>query len=160
MGKHNIPLDQKLLNRCEFDPVSGCWNWTGFIKNSGYGSFTARKKGKTVTKTVHRWAYEVFIGPIEEGAIIRHSCDNKLCINPSHLETGTQKDNMQDRLTRTWRPITHCINGHELKSPNLVSVKRKRCKICAYERRDKWYETKGKFQYRKWQNADGSPKKA
>jgi hypothetical protein len=160
MTKHHLPLEERLLARCVPNQTTGCWNWTGFRKNSGYGSFTVSQKGKTITKSAHRWAYEIFIGSISTNAVIRHSCDNKLCINPAHLETGTQKDNMQDWLARTWRPITYCINGHELKPSNLIGVKRKRCGICQRQNLASWYETKGKYRFRKWQNADGNSKKA
>ena len=40
--------------------------------------------------------------PLEtiEGLVIRHKCDNPACINPEHLELGTQKDNVQDSVAR------------------------------------------------------------
>jgi hypothetical protein len=28
---------------------------------------------------------------------VRHSCDTRLCVNPKHLEYGTQGDNLNDR---------------------------------------------------------------
>lgn len=33
-------------------------------------------------------------------AVVRHKCDNPRCINPEHLEVGTNKDNVSDRVAR------------------------------------------------------------
>lgn len=57
-----------------------------------------KNKGKRIY--VHRLAYETWVGPIPEGHVIRHKCDNPPCINPEHLETGTQGDNVRDRDDR------------------------------------------------------------
>jgi hypothetical protein len=32
--------------------------------------------------------------------VVRHKCDNSICINPLHLEIGTQKDNIHDMIAR------------------------------------------------------------
>lgn len=49
---------------------------------------------------MHQLAYETWVGPIKSGEVIRHRCDNRKCINPEHLETGTHADNMHDMITR------------------------------------------------------------
>ena len=73
--------------------VNGCWVWTGAVFATGYGN--AHRRGKTVS--AHRLAYETWVGPIPEGLVVRHSCDNRPCINPDHLSQGTHKQNMEDK---------------------------------------------------------------
>lgn len=96
-----------------------CWNWTGGRIGTGYGVATVscRKQVKA-----HRVAYEYANGPIKprpgpHGTVIRHKCDNRLCCNPSHLEEGTQADNMRDMArsgTRKGEKSPHAILTEEM----------------------------------------------
>lgn len=74
-----------------------CWVWTGDKYGSGYGRLSIGK-GKQVR--AHRFMYEQLNGKIPDGLFACHSCDNRLCVNPSHIFIGTQKDNMQDCLKK------------------------------------------------------------
>jgi hypothetical protein len=65
-----------------------CWEWTGANVGVGYGWF---RDGYA-----HRRSYELFIGEIPDGRLIRHKCDNRLCANPDHLELGTKAENNKD----------------------------------------------------------------
>lgn len=79
----------------------GCWEWAGWINDKGYGEYTTRVGDlKTGEFLAHRLAYIAWTGPIPSGMLIRHRCDNPPCINPAHLETGTQADNMNDAKVR------------------------------------------------------------
>lgn len=66
-----------------------CWPWLGRLNRDGYGEERA-----------HRRAYGYANGPIPRDAVVRHTCDNPPCCNPRHLLTGTQADNVADRVAR------------------------------------------------------------
>lgn len=80
-----------ILGSC--DRKGPCWNWTAGKDKDGYGIvvFSGRSRVKA-----HRASYELFVGAIPEGLMVRHSCNNPACVNPEHLSTGTAKDNTQD----------------------------------------------------------------
>ena len=77
-------------------PEGDCWGWLASTVSGGYGHF--RVGGKNVR--AHRFSYELHHGPIPEGKIVRHSCDNPPCPNPDHLLLGTDQDNADDRVRR------------------------------------------------------------
>lgn len=80
-----------------------CWEWQGARDMYGYGILKADGRDY---KKAHRIAYQIFHGPIPEGHVIRHKCDNKPCVNPSHLESGTHRDNVKDAISRGLRSNT------------------------------------------------------
>lgn len=77
------PIHPTLLTKCHM--------WTGIEKHHHgiYGKDSA-----------HRLIWEYHNGKIPEGQVIRHKCDNGLCVNINHLETGTRQDNINDMNER------------------------------------------------------------
>lgn len=90
----NLQFVQKFWSRTRWE--SECLIWTGPVINSGRGSI-ARNRRKYL---VYRFAYMLICGPIPDGLQVLHSCDNPLCVNPKHLFSGTQADNMQDMVRK------------------------------------------------------------
>jgi len=78
------------------DGEDGCWLWQGAVGSDGYGRL--RRRGQTFS--AHRFAYELFKGPIPEELCVMHRCDVPLCVSPTHLALGTKADNSQDMLRK------------------------------------------------------------
>lgn len=72
-----------------------CWEWKGSLRH-GYGQFPVRISGKPINLAAHRVAYELTYGPIPEGKLACHHCDNRRCVNPNHIFPGSYQDNMDD----------------------------------------------------------------
>lgn len=69
---------------------SGCWIWTGHVPDRRYGSIRDHL-GRNYK--VHRLTYQWAHGPIPDGMVIDHLCENKLCVRPDHLEAVTPRTN-------------------------------------------------------------------
>jgi hypothetical protein len=75
---------------------AGCWQWTATTDRKGYGKLSVDNR----PVSAHRLSYQWFRGPIPEGMMVCHTCDNPGCVNPSHLFLGSAKDNTDDAVTK------------------------------------------------------------
>lgn len=75
------------------DKTSECWEWTGAVGGTGYGSFGIETKKWGLS---HRVAWALTNGDIPVGMYVCHRCDNRGCCRPDHLFLGTASDNCSD----------------------------------------------------------------
>lgn len=80
-----------------------CWTWIASTVDKQRGAFSLSRSRYELAS---RSSYKFFVGPIPDGMLVCHKCDNPSCVNPAHLFTGTHKDNMQDCSLkgRTYKP--------------------------------------------------------
>jgi len=108
-----LSTEEKIMWHGWTENPSGCWIWGGTLhKRSGYAILTIDRK----VKEVHRLVYELWVEQIENGNLVRHSCDVRSCINPKHLLQGTYQDNMNDKMVRG---RYRCLHGEDHKNAKL-----------------------------------------
>lgn len=119
--------------RIAYEPMSGCWLWTGSTDPCGYGKVSIR--GKIIS--THVVSYTKARGPVPAALELDHLCRTPQCVNPDHLEAVTRRENVLRGLSPMARNarLTHCLRGHEFTSDSTYPPRpnrghERRCKLC------------------------------
>jgi len=114
------------------DRSHDCIIFTGYVRK-GYGQ--VKYQGRVVQ--AHRLAYVLAGKPLAKKKHLHHTCENKLCINPDHL----QLTRPGEHLTRFHRR-ERCIRGHRLSGRNVLVRKDGRtCRTCVNEGQRRRYSS-------------------
>lgn len=120
MNKFEVFKSQskKFWQRVNIGPPDDCWPWQGTLQKNGYGDFDFQLHGTRYRCSSHRLSYMLSYNlQIPKGFCVMHSCDNKSCVNPSHLSVGTQLDNIKDMMKKGRHSFP---KGEDSTSPKLT----------------------------------------
>lgn len=80
----------------ELPNKNDCWIWSGSVDGSNYGILSVVGEHWRV----HRFSYYLYNGRLKRNIQVLHKCDVSNCVNPEHLFTGTQADNIKDMVSK------------------------------------------------------------
>lgn len=88
-------IKEKIIKNICVDE-NGCWIWQGSKHRQGYGNLSYKR----IPSLAHRVSWMVHRGEIPKDMKVCHSCDVTSCVNPEHLFIGTQKNNVEDAISK------------------------------------------------------------
>lgn len=113
------------LKKREIPQPNGCIEAKGVPSKKGYITLCI---GSHLTKDwvrvrAHILAWETANNRlVPAGYVVRHKCDNPKCVNPAHLEIGTQKDNIHDAIRRGRR---NAFGRQKLSPEKVLEIRRR-----------------------------------
>lgn len=134
---------ETLAKRFIIEP-NGCWQWRGYIGVNGYAHFTINRK----SKLAHRILWELVGNTQKPELQLDHTCENKSCVNPKHLDEVTPFVNTArgDNIATNNRMKTRCVQGHPFSGENLSRKRRPHGyeRVCLACHRDTTNKFRGK----------------
>lgn len=126
-------LAERLWSKIDVGGPDECWPWTGHLDHEGYGRIRVGDK----RRRVHRLVYQSG-ATIPEGNVPDHTCRNRACCNPAHIEPVTNAENVLRGVgpTAINATKTHCPQGHPYNTENTYFTKKgyRMCRTCNAER--------------------------
>lgn len=106
----NDALKTHIATRITIDTQTKCWVWNKATDRNGYARTNYKNDaGKwAVLLNLHRHVFVAYNGDLDPTTpVVRHTCNNRCCINPDHLIQGTQRDNVADAIEANTHSSLH-----------------------------------------------------
>lgn len=101
MANYSINRQDRFWSKVNIRECDECWPWMASVNRDGYGKF--KDRGTVINASRAAWARtsgQTLTALERSKVVVRHTCDNPRCCNPSHLVQGSQGDNMADMKAR------------------------------------------------------------
>lgn len=110
---------------------SPCWESTGRLDDSGYGTFKWKDEQIRLHRFMFAWIHEPIPSFTKTKLTIDHQCRNRSCFNPAHLRILPSVLNVSERRS-------HCKYGHEYTPENTyIQPSRPASRSCVQCRKDR-----------------------
>ncbi len=116
----NFKTPKRFWSKVDVGKVDECWEWKAGKKGRGYGMFGINYE----MWYAHRVAWILTFGPIPEGLLCCHHCDNPGCCNPYHLFLGTIRDNNVDSFRKGRTARGEKQGGSKLTEEDVLEIRR------------------------------------
>lgn len=103
------------------DKTGDCWVWKGPKVGNGYGK--VGYKGRTAR--ANRVSWELANGPIPDGMMVCHKCDNPSCVRPDHLFLGSVVENNSDKQEKGRQVRGETAGASVLTEEQVREIKRR-----------------------------------
>lgn len=134
----------RFWTKVDLSDPTGCWLWTGRLFD-GYGHMRVLLYQGPYQSGVHRVAVVLEGHTIPGDLTVDHLCRVRHCVNPSHLEVVTRRENTLrgEAPAAHQAKQTHCKRGHELRGNNVYTEpgrpNTRKCRACRKTSMRDWY---------------------
>lgn len=132
-----IPVEERFWRHVLLS--DGCWEWSGALHERGYGVINDGRRPARAMRA-HRLSFEIHRGPIPDGLLVCHRCNNKRCVRPDHLYLATNAENVRHAFRDGLNPSQErakarasCKHGHAYTPANTYrhnGTGHRQCREC------------------------------